>query len=307
MVELSPAVSTLGQNSDAKVGCLPPPLVPVVPYLPPLLQGEQPYYHHLITVKPAEGATAARVVLRRYAWTASSEGNRWELMEIDPLELHVQESTPFIVAGPLALTPECPQLWTLQEARAASISISSIPRQPGLPTLQLMPGVSPPERAPYVLALHPSMALPRTDQPSACRIEVYPLTSSASFAFRLRLYSRGETKGETPFLFQAAVRQPKAWEISHGHRISEVDPSTGTSSQVVEATYESGDMSPVLTVFSGRLLAVFMWKPAQNLAVTNAAALIPEDLPQDLPILRQLSLSDFDREGFRSGYATGYS
>lgn len=272
-----------------------PPYGPVIPYLPPLLQDGAPYYHHLVTVEPVEGATAARLVLGRHAWTASG-ADRWKLVEIDPLELRAHTSTPYIVAGPLALNPECPQLWTVLEARAAVVSIAAVPRKPGLPTIRLMPGLAPPGDAPYALALPPSMALPRTNQPSPCRIEVYPLSASASFALRLRLYSKGEFKGETPFIFHAAVRAPKAWAISHGHRISEVDPSTGASSEVVDATYESGDMSPMLTVFSGRLLAVFMWKPAENATITNACALLPEDVPPDLPIFNQPSLHDYTME-----------
>lgn len=269
---------------------LPAAHAPVIPYLPPLLQDGGPYYHHLVTVEPVHGATAARLVLGRYAWTAAAGGDRWKLVEIDPLELQAHASTPYIVAGPLALNPECPQLWTVREAQAASVSVTAMPRKPGMPAIQLMPGLTPPERAPYVLALPSTMALPRTDQPAPCRIEVYPLSASTSFAFRLRLYSNRKFKGETPFLFHAAVRSPKAWEISHGHRISEVDPSSGASSEVVDATYESGDMSPVLTVFQGRLLAVFMWKPSPKASITNAAALVPEDVPEDLPLFRQLSL-----------------
>ncbi len=268
----------------------PPAQTPLIPYLPPLLQDGRPYYHHLVTVEPIEGATAARLVLGRYAWTAGHGSEGWNLVELEPLELHVQKATPYIVAGPLALNPECPQLWTVLEAQAASVAVAAVPRRAGMPTIQLMPGVSPPDKAPYVLGLPPSMALPRTDQPSPCRIEVYPLTPSASFAFRLRLYARGQFKGETPFLFHAAVRSPKAWEISHGHRISEVDPSGRTSSEVVDATYESGDMSPVLTVFSGRLLAVFMWKPVAGSSTMNAAGLVPEEVSTDLPIFKQVSL-----------------
>jgi hypothetical protein len=288
MTEFSSRVLT--NPAPTAIDGAPQPYAPVIPYLPPLLQDGGPYYHHLVTVEPTEGATAARLVLGRYAWTASGSGDVWKLVEIDPLELHARTSTPYIVAGPLALNPECPQLWTVIEAQAASVSVAAVPRKPGMATIQLMPGVAPPMQAPYVLSLPPSMALPRTDQPTPCRIEVYPLTSSASFAFRLRLYSKGELKGETPFLFHAAVRSPKAWEISHGHRISEVDSATGASSEIVDATYESGDMSPVLTVFSGRLLAVFMWKPTASASTTNAAALVPEDVLPDLPIFKQLSL-----------------
>ncbi len=258
----------------------PSALATVFPYLPPLLQDGKPYYHHVVTLAPTRGATAARVVLERYAWTAGTEGS-WKLVEIDPLELNADTETPYLVAGPLALNPECPQLWTVREARAASVSVRAVPRQSGLPTLELMPGAVPPEKAPYVLSLPPSMSLPKTSMARPCRIEVYPLGRSASFAFRLRLYHKGEPKGETPYLFHATVKSPKAWEISHGHKISEVDPGTGRAYEVVDATYESGDMGPALTVFSGSLLAVFMWRPDERVAVTNAAALSPEELPPD--------------------------
>lgn len=266
------------------------PGTPVIPYLPPLLQEGRPYYFHLVELGPTSGSVKARLLLGRYAWASAPGSEGWILSGIDPLELKAFSPTPYVVAGPLALNPECPQAWTVLEAESARVSITAVPRKPSLPTIHLFPGAAPPDTAPYNLALPPTIALPRTDTVT-CRIETYPLSESCTFALKMRLFSKGILRGETPFLFHATVRSPKAWEISRGRKISEVDPSSGNVEEVVEATYESGEMSPVVTVFSGRMTVVFVWQPDPRSTALNAAALHPEQVPSDLRLLSTPSLA----------------
>ena len=275
------AFATSAQQDTA--GYLPPGAL-VIPYLPPLLQHGEPHYFHLVELRPLEQNKTARVVLGRYAWSARQGHEGWKLVAIDPLELRAMGPTPYVVAGPLALNPECPQAWRILEAECVNLSITAVPRRPGLNAMNLVPGVSPPEEPPYVLSLHPTMALPRTNSSEPCRIEVYPLTETCTFAMRMRIFSKGIPKGETPFLFHATVASPKAWEISHGHRISQIDPATGHTEHVLDATYESGELCPSVTVFSGRMLAVFLWQPDPRSGALNAAALVPEGVPAELPI-----------------------
>lgn len=263
--------------SDRKAGNLIRSDAAVIPYMPPLLDGDSALYHHHVQVKPIEGACEASVTFDRYAWAASERGPQWQLIQLDPLTLRTQEPTPFLVTGPLELNPECPQAWTISESTSASIAISAIPRRTDLPTLRLFPGTAPPaDEKPYKLALPPGVSLPDIRRITPCRLEIFPLTPMASLAVRFRIYNHGVALAETPYLFRSALYSPRAWEIRNGRRILEEDPNTGDLIELVEATPESGEIAPVVTVFSGKALATFSWRVKPGATVFSVTGMVSQ-------------------------------
>lgn len=249
------------------------PGLTVIPYLPALLENGLPHYHHHLQVRPIRGQSEAEVTFDRYAWKPGAE--EWGLSRLDPLSVFAGEPSPFLVVGPLNLDPECPQIWTVKSGSAA-MTIGAIPRRPELPALNLMPGVSPPEDdAPYTMTLPPRLDLPDMAHILPCRLQVFPLSPLVSIAVRFRIFNRGEPIGDTPYLFRSALAGPRAWEIQQGRRIMEEDPRTGELRELVEATPESGQIAPAITVFSGRLLANFSWRASPSATVFSVAGLIP--------------------------------
>lgn len=250
----------------------------VIPYLPPLLEGDSPHYHHHVQLRPIEGAEYASVTFDRYAWAAADHGPEWKLIDLEPLTLTAHEATPFLVTGPLKLNPECPQAWVIREAVSASVAISAIPRRADLPTLRIFPGGTPPAgNSPHTLLLQPGVMLPDVRRITPCRLEVFPLTPMASIAVRFRTYEGGRPLGDTPYLFRSALYSPRAWEIRDGRRILEEDPNTGELIELVEATPESGELAPAITVFSGRALATFSWRVKPGASVFSVAGLVAQE------------------------------
>lgn len=254
------------------------PNASVIPYLPPLLEGDSAHYHHHVQLRPIEGASMASVTFDRYAWAAAEHGPEWRMVELDPLTLTSHVPTPFLVTGPLKLNPECPQAWVIREAVSASVAISAVPRRADLPTLRLFPGSTPfAGDSPHTLLLPPGVMLPDIRRITPCRLEVFPLTPMASIAVRFRIYDHGTPVGDTPYLFRSALYSPRAWEIRDGRRVLEEDPNTGELIELVEATPENGELAPVVTVFSGKAIATFSWRVKPGASIFSVAGLVTHE------------------------------
>ena len=281
-------------TAAAPVLALPTEGPPTFPYLPPITQGDQVNYHHQVIIRPPQGEEWATAHILRFAWQTDPKTLKAKLVQLEPLDVKGKVAQPVLVLAPPGCDSDLPQCWVVKETTAQEVLIGAIPRRSGLPLLQIIPGeFPPPNLGDHVMTLPPRIDLPEMRYILPCKLQIFPITDTCGIAVRFRMSNQGVPVGVTPYLFRATLTGPRSWNLLSGRRILEENPITGETRELVEATPQSGQLAPLVTVFQGRCLATFSWRASPNSPCFNLAGLVPEARPPDVAEDHSIKLTQF--------------